>query len=396
MKSTRYQAALEWLYAQTRAGGERHPRRARWLLDELGLLAPENIVRVVGTNGKGTVADMIAAGLSAAGENTGLFLSPHVERFEERVSVDGMPVTEDPVTDFVRAARELLAGQEPAAEARPAFFELTLALAMREFARAGATWAVLEAGIGGATDATAALTDGVRLVVLTNVDLDHMQTIGPTLRDIALEKAGAFSPGAPAVTAATGVGLDVAREVARARGCDLVEVAPLAAGESTRAANQRLAAAALFRLGVPDSAVAAALARPALPARGERFLVDGRTVLLDGAHDPAAAAHLAARLRGSHVLLFGALGRKQGGATLAVLEPGATHVVVTEAAAGEGAAHLAGPGRETVAEPDLALRRALDLAGDSGLVVVAGSLYLAGRLRPLLNSLAHDVPTKTH
>ncbi|HEX7001632.1 MAG TPA: Mur ligase family protein [Trueperaceae bacterium] len=396
MTDTAHAEALAWLYGQTRDGGERHPRRARWLLRALGLSAPPNVVRVVGTNGKGTVSDLIAAGLRAAGYDTGLFLSPHVERFEERVAMNGVPVGPEAVVEFVARARELLRRRPPTPAERPAFFELTLALALSEFARGGADWAVLEAGIGGATDATAAVLEGVRLVVLTNVDLDHLNTIGPTLQDVAREKAGAFAPGVPAVTAATGPGLEVARAVARERGTDLIEVAPLTPGEPTRAANERVAAAALKVLSVPQSAIDVALARPPLPGRGERFALGHAEVLLDGAHDPAAAAHLRSRVGAGYVLLFGALGRKQGAATLAALEPGAAHVVITEAAAGEGTTHLEGPGRETVADPELALRRALALVPPGGQVVVAGSLYLAGRLRPLIDSLAHAADTIVH
>lgn len=365
------------------------------MLAALGLGAPPNLVRVVGTNGKGTVSQLIAAGLQAAGNRTGLFLSPHVERFEERVSVDGVPVSPEAVTAFVARVRSLLDSRPPPEAERPAFFEITLALAMSEFADAGATWAVLEAGVGGATDATAALSEGVRLVVLTNVDLDHVNAIGPGLQEIATEKARAVAPGVPAVTAATGTGLEVARTVARERGSELIEVPPLEPGEPTRAANERLAAAALRRLSVPEHAVERALRSPPLPGRGERFVVGGKRLLLDGAHDPAAATHLAARLPNGYVLLFGALGRKQGEATLQVLERGAAHVVVTEAAAGEGTAHLAGPHREAVTDPATALRRAIDLAPGGGLVVVAGSLYLAGRLRPLIDSLAHGTPSLT-
>jgi len=382
--------ALDWLYAQTRAGGRRHPGRAARLLAALRLEPPPNVVRVVGTNGKGTVSHLVAAGLTAAGEVTGLFLSPHVERFEERVSVDGRQVAASDVAAFADMARSALALDPPGPHERPAFFELTLALALWEYARRGATWAVLEAGVGGAGDATtaAAVPGRVRLVVLTNVDRDHVETIGPGLEDIAREKAAAFAPGAPALTAATGPALEVAREVARARGVTLHEVEPLRPYETTRAANERLAAAALELLGVPPAARAAALAAPPLPARGERFRLQGRDVLLDGAHDPAAALRLGLEAGSGFTLLFGALARKQGAATLAALEPRAAAVVVTSAAEGEPLDHLAAPGRELVPDPGAALERALALTPEGGLVVAAGSLYLAGRLRPLLDSRA--------
>src|SRR5690606_28079760 len=188
-----YAEALDWLYAQTRAGGRCHPGRAARLLGELSLEPPPHLVRVVGTNGKGTVSHLIATGLSAAGRRTGLFLSPHVESFDERVSVDGARVTPAEIAAFVARARTALDRYAPDGDARPAFFELTLALALDAFARRGADWAVLEAGVGGASDATtaAAPPDRVRLVVLPNVDLDHVEPIGPGPPDIARENRAA-------------------------------------------------------------------------------------------------------------------------------------------------------------------------------------------------------------
>src|SRR5690606_6817172 len=173
----------------------------------------------------------------------------------------------------------------------------------------------------------AAVPGRARLVVLTNVDRDHVETIGPGLEDIAREKAAAFAPGAPALTAATGPALEVAREVARARGVTLHEVEPLRPYETTRAANERLAAAALELLGVPPAARAAALAAPPLPARGERFRLQGRDVLLDGAHDPAAALRLGLEAGSGFTLPFGAqAGRRHPGGPRAARRRRGRHV----------------------------------------------------------------------
>lgn len=361
-------------------------------------------MRVVGTNGKGTVSSMIAAGLTAGGHTTGRFLSPHVESFTERVAVDGVEVARADVIAFVTRARSALAAggvlSDLPADRRPAFFEWTLALALERFAAAGVDVAVLEAGVGGAADATSATVRGnVRLVALTNVDLDHTETLGRTVAAIAAEKAGAIAPGAPVVTGATGDALAVVRTVADARGAPLfvdeptdplfdvaVDTTRAVPWSSTRTANARLAAAGLRLLGVPEPAVSAGVSVPPLPGRGERFTISGRTVLLDGAHDPAAAARLLEQLEPGYVLLFGSLARKQGLATLAVLAADAAAVVVTEAQRGEGLVDLADGRHWREAEPLAALERALELAGEDGMVLIAGSLYLAGRLRPLLHS----------
>ncbi|MEJ2289552.1 MAG: Mur ligase family protein, partial [Deinococcales bacterium] len=185
----------------------------------LELHAPDRLVHVVGTNGKGTVTAMIDEGLRAWGYSSGRFVSPHVEDFRERIAVDGRPVSRETVRHFVARA----AGLE--LDPSPAFFEWTLALALSAFARAGVEWAVIEAGVGGAHDATRALGP-VELVVLTNVGLDHLETLGPDLASIARDKAGAFRPGVPAITGARGEALMVVALEARRVGAPLYVARP--------------------------------------------------------------------------------------------------------------------------------------------------------------------------
>ncbi|HET8984277.1 MAG TPA: hypothetical protein VFN03_00835, partial [Trueperaceae bacterium] len=355
-----------------------------------------------------------------AGYVTGRFLSPHVESFTERVAVDGVEVGHDQVIALVQRAFEatgrggVLDGLPDGS--RPAFFEWTLALALHTFSQASVDYAVMEAGVGGAEDATSAIVrptgshddppkgteraaeGNVELMILTNVDLDHTETLGSTLEAIAAEKAGAIAQGVPVVTGASGVALAVITRTAAAKGAPLYVDDPLdplfavpsvehsATPTATRLANARLAAAGLRVLGMDEPAVSAAVSAPALPGRGERFLHDGRRVLLDGAHDPAAAARLVEDLTPGFVLLFGSLAKKQGRATLSVLAQRAKAVVITEAQAGEGLAAFEQTGHRLVTDPAAALELALDLAGAGGRVVIAGSLYLAGRLRPLLHS----------
>lgn len=417
-----YDDALAWLYARSRAGGARGPQRAAALLSDMAIPTPPLVVHVVGTNGKGTVTTMIAAGLTASGHRTGRFVSPHVESFQERIAVDGKPISRSEVRAFVANAMRRASDRPFAPELQPAFFEWTLALALAAFARAEVTAAVLEAGVGGASDATRAV-EPVNLVVLTNVDVDHVEAIGPTLEMIARDKAGAFRPGVPAVTGARPPALDGVRSEAERIGAPLT-IAPWAAEDrstarpteagvtaadhdarrlfalpggvdlgtrGTRAEDARLAAAAMRLLGLDERAVAAGVMAPPLPARGERFTLRGRDIVLDGAHDPAAAGRLADEVGGGYVLLFGALKRKAGTDTLRALARGARHVVLTEAEVGEGvvalpseiAAHGAAIA-EVVLAPVDALMTAIERCPRGGRVVIAGSLYLAGRLRPWL------------
>lgn len=350
-------------------------------------------MRVVGTNGKGTVTAMIAAGLQADGAKAGRFLSPHVEDFRERIAVDGRLIDARTVAAFVAEHRDSPPGDP---DHSPAFFEWTLALALAHFAALGAYWGVFEAGVGGASDATQVL-DGpeLRLVVLTNVTEDHLDTLGPTLADVARDKAGAAARGVPLLTAAQGEALDVVAAVAAARGAELHAV-DVTGCPSTRSANELLAQAALRLLGRSETALAAAVALQPLPARGERFWLRGREVILDGAHDPAAAERLVAEQPASYTLLFGALARKQATATLAALAARASAVVLTAAA--EGERPPTAPARltaETIADPHEALAKALTLTPEGGTLVIAGSLYLAGRLRARLTADASQAADQT-
>jgi dihydrofolate synthase / folylpolyglutamate synthase len=397
--ATAYAAAVAWLTARRRDGRARDPAVAAALLERWGVTLPPAVLHVVGTNGKGTVAHLLAAMATAAGHRTGRFTSPHVEDLRERVAVDGVAPTEADVVRFVARAQAIDA---PGV----GFFEWTLAWAVDTFAAAGVDLAVVEAGVGARRDATLALPHVIG-TVLTNVDLDHVETLGPTLEDIARDKAAVARTGVPLVTGARGVALEVVAAAAAAVGAPLVAIdagSPLAAWPTgtpydvvrwpaTRRENARFALALGRTLGWPEAALAAGLAAPPPPARFERFVVPGPTgsvdVVLDGAHDPAAAARLAAALPAGYVLVFGALARKQAAATLAPLGARASSVLQTTADT-EEPSFGAVDGAPWFDDPVAALAAGVVQADALGAsVAVAGSLHLAGRVRPWLR--AHDV-----
>ncbi|MDR9390829.1 MAG: hypothetical protein RI554_02220 [Trueperaceae bacterium] len=375
-------ALLERAYARTRNGAPRDPRRARALLDALAIPDPPHAVVVVGTNGKGGVATRIAAGLQAAGRRPLRFLSPHVERFHERIAVDGVPIPDDAVAAFLRAILDAPAATDAA------FFDLTLAMALAHGATHRAPWAVLEAGVGGARDATRAVRR-VRAVVVTNVGADHLATLGPTLADVARAKAGAIRPGVPVVSAAQGDAADVVADVARARGAPLSRVAAEDVRGGIDAVGAALARATLRRLALDraarDAALQAAEVRPRLPARRERFrLPEGRTVLLDGAHNPPAARALADEApEGAHLLL-GVSARKDAAAIRAAFADAAR--VVLTGLPGDAVAWPDDPAY--VPDPDAALARALADLPPGATLIATGSLHLAGRWRPPLRARA--------
>ena len=388
-----YKRALEWLFTQTRSGAARDAARMRRLIKRLELRSPPEVIHVVGTNGKGSMTAMLAAAHKAAGTRTGRFISPHVEDFRERVMVNGQWISEAEVLGFIQTLPEL--------EPKPAFFELTLALALDHFSRKDVQTAVIEAGVGAKHDATRAL-DNVRAVVITNVGRDHLDTLGPTLRDVAEDKADAIRPGVPTLTGATGEALEIITEVAAQRRSPLffatpqsplfrlpeglTESAPTAT--PTVAHNQQLAAATLRLQGVPEAAICQGLSA-SLPARAERFLLKDNSgdkeVLLDGAHNPDAARALLEHTHPPFVLLFGALPKKLGAETFAVLERYAERVILTDAVPGE-ASSLRKAGLTFVADPKAALDEALACCQPGRQIVITGSFYLAGQLRPLLKA----------
>ena len=376
----------EWLYSRTRQGRARGPQRTHALLGSLG--APDrsfSSIRVIGTNGKGSTCAMLEAGLIAAGERVGCFTSPHLSRFEERVRIGGAELDPLHTAAFVHWARQ------HAPEA--AFFELTLGLACAEFARAGVSWAVMEAGVGGVSDGTQALSN-VRAVLITNVALDHTAALGPDLAAIARDKAGAALPGVPLLTTAESTGLDVIQQVAAERNAPLytpnshprlfaLPHAPSLSGPH-QLQNAALSAATLRLLGFETGLEAALSARH--PARLERFGVDGKTVLIDGGHNPHAALAIAAAVPRADVLLFGNLARKDTAATLRPLL--ALTGVRVFTAPGELATDprelTQTYGGEAVPEPLAAYARALALTPPGGTLLVTGSLYLAGAVREMI------------
>jgi dihydrofolate synthase/folylpolyglutamate synthase len=376
-------------------------------LDELGhpeRVAP--ILHVAGTNGKGSTCAMAAAALGAAGLRAGLYTSPHLERFNERIAVGGASISDAALGEAVaevRAACPWHDGGEP--EDRLSYFEFATLAALVHFAHAEVEVTVLEVGLGGRLDATNAVTPAVTAVAA--IGLDHTQWLGNTVEAVAREKAGIFKPGIPAVVHAVqppGVH-EVLRESAAAAGAPF-EIAPprwegpLALAGAHQRGNAGLAAAALRALRrrgvtVGEAEIARGLASARWPGRLE--LVDG--VLLDGAHNPDGARALAAALAELHPgrpvqLVFGALGDKDHRAMLAALAGAVRrlHLVapatpraraVEELGAAAGSLGLVATRHGGL---PAALEAARTAAGREGLVVVAGSLYLVGEVRGLLRS----------
>ncbi len=386
-----YQAALAWLYATQRFGIKLGLENAERLFAALQLPSPQHrVVHVAGTNGKGSVCALAAAICRAEGYRTGLFTSPHLVSFRERIQVNGELIGEEAVAAGLTEIRDLVRDWHP----HPTFFEITTALGLQHFANQRCEIVILETGLGGRLDATNAMKADV--AVLTPIAFDHQAYLGNTLAEIAGEKAGIIKPHTSVVSANQDPG---AEEIIRARAAQCA--APLRfVHEAYHASavgllgehqeqNAALAIAALAAadIGVSKSAIENGLARVEWPARFQRW--DDRLVI-DGAHNEASAKTLAATWRGVFgderaQIVFGMLRDKDARAIWQSLAPIASRVLLPSFA-GERAM----PGREiceTIAEssPAVATFEVPSIAAAltearklPGRILLTGSLHFAG------------------
>ncbi|HZW00974.1 MAG TPA: Mur ligase family protein [Candidatus Deferrimicrobium sp.] len=404
------------------------------LLAELG--DPQRALRGVlvgGTNGKGSVAALVASVLQAAGRSTAQSPSPHLSSYRERILVDGRPIAASDLDDLLEEVLLASAPAEP--EHGPATeFELLTAAAWLWAARRGVDVLVMEVGLGGRLDASN--TWSADVAAITGVGLDHQEYLGDSVESVATEKAAIIKPGCRAVTGASGAALAVIEARAREVGAPLTVCPPLTVMNMDlsgitlqeprlgrlqvpllgrhQAANAAVAlgvVAALAKAGVadvPDAAVVAGLARTRWPGRMEVLQHDGLTVLLDGAHNPDGAAALASAVDelaphlppGPVTMLLAVMADKAVAEILAALAAAAplrearclaTRVPDSDRslpASDTAAAWAAATGRasaDAIDDADEALQRACELAETAGgPLVITGSLYLVGHMRARL------------
>jgi dihydrofolate synthase/folylpolyglutamate synthase len=356
-------------------------------------------VHVAGTNGKGSVCAMVESIARAQGLRTGLYTSPHLCRFAERIRLDGRPIDDARLAPLLHRALDL--------EPPLSFFEAATMAAFLAFQEARPDVVVLEVGLGGRLDATNVIARP-RAAAITRIALDHADRLGPRLVDIAREKAGIAKPGLDLVVADSTPDVRAAiDEVAHAHGATTsglegVPVPPAIglAGEHQRE-NARLAAALGARIGASPDAIAKGVATVEWPGRLERI---GR-FLLDAAHNPDGADALARYVRALSLppaevaLVFGALADKEWDAMLDRLAGlASTRCYVALAAAARRSAdpwamasrHAGGVVEGTAS----ALARFTGAGGEGrpSLVIVAGSIVLVGEARGLLLGLPRDPP----
>lgn len=422
-----YEEALAYIHGLGRFGSRLGLERITRLLDLAGRPHSDlRVIHVAGTNGKGSVTALVASVLQAAGYRTGMYVSPYLEDFRERIQVDGQCIPERDLAAWVESLRPLADRVVAEGLDHPTEFEFITLLAMCYFAARRVDYVALEVGLGGRFDATNVVAQPLACVI-SNIALDHTDRLGHTLGEIAFEKAGIIKPGCPVVTGARDPeALEVIARVAREKGSRL-----LVAGEDfswqerycdwrgqrvdldcpdRRFADlfiplvgrhqQSNTACAVTALevgvpGLPERTVREGVAGCRWPGRLE-VLAESPLVVIDAAHNPDGAAALRQALdlfpRRRLVMVLGVLKDKNAEAMVPLLAPLADLLVATtpvgpRAGAPERIAHLARPlCREVAVEPDLAdaLEVALGAAAPQDMVLVAGSIYLVGPARALL------------
>jgi len=411
-----YPEAIQFLYG------------LRWFGTKLGLEHTERLaelagnphrrlrfIHVAGTNGKGSTCAMLESIYRAAGLKVGLFTSPHLVTFSERIQVNRRLISEDDVVRLVCEIQPLLQHFGP--DEHPTFFEVVTVMALRYFAEQGCDLVIWETGLGGRLDATNIVTPLAS--VITNIQYDHQQWLGETLKSIATEKAGIIKPGLPVLTAAEEPeALSVITERARSLGAPLTIVlraqsqdpflsevrlsllgehqrfnAALAVATASELSPLLPVAKAQIKLGLESVQWAGRLQVCARPG--------GQKILLDGAHNIAGARTLVSALRQyfptqKATLILGILDDKDWSGMCRLLAPLGSRILLVpvhsdRTAQPEGLGRIcsqANPAAEVVQCPSLG--EALAQSTCDSLIVIAGSLYLVGEAMETLDPSPTD------
>ncbi len=391
-------SALDWLYSTQLFGIKLGLENTVELLKRAGAMpGPDmRVVHVAGTNGKGSTCAMIEIMARAQGLKTGLFTSPHLVDFSERIRVDGRQIADEGLLALLEEVKTLSGSMVHP----PTFFELALVMAMKHFIREGVELAILETGLGGRLDATNAVPKNV--AVLTPVGLDHQQYLGDSLEEIAFEKAGIIASGKPVVSAIQEpVVEEVIAGIAEKNRSRLVFAA---SGDSTpqpslpglhQRANAALAIAALRELGeLPgEDVIRQVLSQVLWPGRFE--FVPGYGLILDGAHNPHAMKELVSAWKLKYgtamtPVVFAASADKNIDEMIRLLDEIASQWFLAPCSSprilppGEMKAHVANVSKSPVTVFD-SLDQLIPVCPDSGLpFIVAGSLFLIGDVKAWL------------
>ncbi|WP_312198458.1 bifunctional folylpolyglutamate synthase/dihydrofolate synthase [Anaerospora hongkongensis] len=431
-----YEEALQYLHSTGKFGINLGLKRIEKLLELMG--NPERrykTVHITGTNGKGSTTAITAAVLQASGIRTGMYTSPHLLEYTERIVIDGHPITQQAFGEIIDYTRPFIETMLTEGWEHPTEFEILTAAAFHCFAAAGVEYAVIEVGLGGLLDSTNVIRP--EAAVITNVTLEHTDRCGTTVAEIAGHKAGIIKKNSPVVTAASKEALAVIRKQAAlmeaplfilgedftsdwkagSDGRQQVTVQTKAYGSSEnlqlrllgrhQAANCAVAVMTLKLLVRKDSriteaTIAAGVAAAVWPGRFELFA--GRpAILIDGAHNAAGAQALRQTLDDVYggrriTFVLGILRDKDVRAITGTLirteDEAITVAPLSERAEdpGELAALITASRVQSASTVEAAIGLAVEWAGQDGIVCVCGSLYLVGTARNIILSRQTTVP----
>lgn len=419
-----YQQAVDYIESSALPRGRYGLERLKQALELLG--NPQHKVRfvhVAGTNGKGSCAAMLASVLKEAGYRTGLYISPHLRRYNERMQVDGVDISDD---DLIRAAQRVKEVCEQLG-GTPIVFEVLTLMALWYFAERRCDFVVLEVGIGGKLDATNCIP-APAAALIAQLGFDHTETLGSTIEEIAAQKGGIAKPGSQLVMAEQEpAALRVVEQLCREQGCGFTVadperlqvlstspegqrlrdrtygelLLPLAGSHQVKNAANVLTVVEVLKgegFAIPDRAVRQGIERTVWPARFER-LSRSPDFILDGGHNPQCVQAAVQALQDYYpgkkvVFLTGMMKDKDSAAMLAKMAEVAKAFVCLHADSERafGAQELAREIEDTLglaaypaasAQEGCAL--AQRLAGEQGVVCALGSLYLAGEIRAVFH-----------
>jgi dihydrofolate synthase/folylpolyglutamate synthase len=413
-EKTSYQEGIGYLYNLQKYGIKFGLSKTSNLMEAFGNPHKgRKYIHIAGTNGKGSVATFVASILKQAGIKVGLYSSPHLVRFTERFRINDEQISREKAAGLIDELKGAIVPDSP-----PTFFEATTAMAFLYFARENTDVAIMEVGMGGRLDATNLITPLVS--VITNISMEHQFFLGSRLLDIAGEKGGIIKEGVDLVTAATQPSvISLFKSICREKRTPIWRVGKdisyrttkygfhykgikhrfnrlqlgLKGGFQARNAAVALAVVELlekqgFRISAGD--IREGFKKSAWPGRMQ-VVAEGPTILLDGAHNPAATRALAGSIRTGFeyrrlILIIGVMKDKEIGKVLQGIVPIADYVIYTRpvysrAAAPEilmaEAAPLKKPGK---VEPLLtkAIEKAVDMADPEDSIVICGSLFTVG------------------
>ncbi len=427
-----YQEALAYLDQLSSFGIKPGLQRITRLLELLDFPQEKyHIVHVTGTNGKGSASVMLASVLQCSDLRTGLYTSPHLSDYTERIQIDGQPIDEQAFADCLDAVRVYAEQIQREGMEGPTQFEVLTATAFFYFAIQQVEYAVIEVGLGGLLDSTNVAVPVIS--VITNVSMEHAQWCGGTLEGVARHKAGIIKEAVPVVTAAKGEALEIIRSVAEKKASDIfvegedfnVEVVSrdcsgqvmefstellgishspyelqlLGTYQRENSAVARMAAELLRNLDerITSDSILQGLKLASWPGRFEIMEDDGRKVLLDGAHNPGGMAAFRESLdtyfpEGVRVFVLGILKDKEIDTMLKSLLRPEDFVIATtpDSDRAAEASFLADKARTLVScvdlqeKPEQAFARGLELSHGEVPLIVTGSLYLIGSIRQML------------